>query len=105
MEEKIFKEKQLKKTLIESVNDPLTGDIIGAVKINNQNKVEKIIELDEIKQPIISPEDQRLLDQESKVNGKTLEPLDAHKQAVENAKNNNNGSGEENGNGGENNNS
>ena len=105
MEEKIFKEKQLKKTLIESVNDPLTGDIIGAVKINNQNKVEKIIELDENKQPIISPEDQRLLDQESNVNGKTLEPLDAHKQAVENAKNNNNGSGGENGNGGENNNS
>ena len=36
MEKKIFKEKQLKKTLIESVENPLTGEIIGAVKINNK---------------------------------------------------------------------
>ena len=29
--DKIFKDKQLKKTLIESINNPVTGEVIGAV--------------------------------------------------------------------------
>ena len=47
---KIFKDKQLKKTLIESIENPVTGEVIGAVKINNNNEIDLdrgIIKVDE----------------------------------------------------------
>ena len=61
MREEIFKEKQLKKTIIESVIDPVTDEIVGAVRINNENKVDKIFEVDSDSQPIIDNATQELL--------------------------------------------
>ena len=82
MEDKIFKEKQIKKTLIESVHDPLTGDIIGAVRINNENKIDKIIDIDASQNPILDEGTQNLLKQEANFNGEVLDPVESHREAV-----------------------
>ena len=96
MEKKIFKEKQLKKTLIESVENPLTGEIIGAVKINNNNEVDfgrGIIKVDADQNPILTQQEEKIMADERKM-ANTDNPMEAHRMAVEN---NGNGNGNNNG--------
>lgn len=81
MKEEIFKDKQLKKTLIESVIDPVTDEIVGAVRINNDNKVDKIFEVDSDSQPIIDNATQELLKNEQE-EFKVLDPVQLHAEAV-----------------------
>jgi hypothetical protein len=81
LREEIFKEKQLKKTIIESVIDPVTDEIVGAVRINNENKVDKIFEVDSDKQPIIDNATQELLKNEQE-EFKVLDPVQLHAEAV-----------------------
>ena len=81
MKEEIFKEKQLKKTLVESVMDPVTNEVVGAVRINNENKVDKILEIDENREPIIDKGTAELLKNEQE-EFKVMDPVQLHAEAV-----------------------
>ena len=83
--DKIFKDKQLKKTLIESIENPITGEVIGAVKINNNNKIDLdrgIIKVDENQQPVLTPQEQEIMSNEERL-AQSGNPIEIHRQAVE----------------------
>ena len=104
--DKIFKDKQLKKTLIESINNPVTGEVIGAVKINNNNEIDLdrgIIKVDENQQPVLTPQEQQIMSNEERLAG-TDNPIEIHKKAVERESNGNGNNSNGNGNGNGNNN-
>ncbi len=96
MKEKIFKEKQLKKTLVESIELP-NGEV-GAVLINNKNEIERGVKIDEGGQPILTDQERsQLMDEQKKF--KTDNPLNAHNMAVKEQAENNGAANGTNGNG------
>ena len=86
MQDKIFKEKQLKKTLVETIELP-DGEM-GAILINNKNEIARGVKLDDNMQPILTEQEStQLKNEQDKFN--TTNPMEAHMRAVEENKSNN----------------
>jgi len=100
MKEEIFKEKQIKKTLVESIQNT-DGEIVGAYLLNNDNQMARFVEIGEDKKPILTDQESAQLKNEQK-EFNTDNPLQAHEMAVaekkkENGNSNGNGNGNNNG--------
>ena len=94
MKDKIFKDKPIKKTLVESIQNT-DGEIVGAYLLNNDNQMARFVEIGEDKKPILTDQESAQLKNEQK-EFNTDNPLEAHEMAVAEKKNGNNENSESN---------
>jgi hypothetical protein len=80
MKDEIFKDIPIKKTMVETIQTD--GEVIGAVLINNENKAERLVDLDNNMNPILTQQESNLLKQEANFGGEVLDPVEAHREAV-----------------------